>query len=160
MEKYHVVNDLLYIGKGSFTKDIIRKYGAYASHDNKKLDPLIVPILNILHQKGYETEFSCSGHYKPDIWVNKKTKQTRETYSVFIYILFHGLYRFNDIPKGFIEDISKPNEIAHYHRLSIQISNNNYMKLKKLKDEEALISNITKYLNSLLKWAKKLPEVK
>ena len=145
MEKYHVVNDLLYIGKGSFTKDIIRKYGAYASHDNKK---------------GYETEFSCSGHYKPDIWVNKKTKQTRETYSVFIYILFHGLYRFNDIPKGFIEDISKPNEIAHYHRLSIQISNNNYMKLKKLKDEEALISNITKYLNSLLKWAKKLPEVK
>ena len=93
-------------------------------------DKEIAEAISLLNKKGYETYASCSGHYKIEFYewfdedinkleefknnpriIIKNIKENSFDYwsevdKTHSYILFKKQYKFNNLPAGFIEEIS------------------------------------------------------
>ena len=85
------------------------KYGNYrykcpikkcSSYDMVEIDDLILPIIKILNQKGYKTEYCCSGHL---------TERDTNTYIVFDKNTIPKI-----IPKDFILENEEYYKIMEY----------------------------------------------
>ncbi len=146
--------------------------------DAFEVDDEIYPILAVLWDKGYKTNFSCAGHdrfnkaytikvtdeeyekYKNEkniILVNKE--EGFKTILVIqlmteIYIMFKENYMFDNIPEGF-----------SVKRIDLISSNEKHMKIGKVinfyeQSDEATNSELHTSREKLLTWAKNLPNIK
>lgn len=100
----------------------------------EEIDNLMYPILCVLNAKGYETEFSCSGHANGP--------------SFDVYILFKKVYVFDTIPVDF-----KLSDYKNHSVLRHRLTASEFLKLKK----RNLVSSLIDKLNQeLIEWANNL----
>lgn len=100
------------------------------------VDKGIQEIIRILNEKGYDTQYCCESHEPMDK----------------IYIMFRGRYGFGEtlpMPKGF--KYIKSNNMMEY-KYGIDNKTRKKMSMEEFETEKHL------YLESLLAWAKALPE--
>lgn len=100
----------------------------------KKIDERIKETIELLNEKGYETEACCSGH-------------TGERY-VSTYILFGKQYSFDTLPENFI---LTENKFRIYTRTSINFK---FTCLDKV-----TAKFLKKINNDLYEWASSLPDI-
>ena len=138
-------------------------------------DKEIAPAISLLNKKGYETYASCSGHYKIEFYewfdedinkldeyknnpriIIKNIKENSFDYwsevdKTHIYVLFKKQYNFNELPDGFIEEISND-------RTSLSCEINFYNETGNKKKRNIVEKEIKEKCNILKKWVEKLPK--
>ena len=103
------------------------------------VDEMIAPALIELNRKGYETLFSCSGHF------NRKYLDN--------YVAFAEHVELTSAPEGF--ELEKfPSDEGMRTIVRLNLSEEEWEKF----DQEARIVRITENNLALLRWAKGLPE--
>lgn len=111
--------------KKDFIKDICEKYNS--------IDEEMIPILIELNEKGYMTDFSCSGHLEE---IEKDGRYN-------VYLVFHNLYNIDIKEIPFLENCKIEGRIINWY------GNKNGTIEEKENDRKRL-------MKELLEWTKKL----
>ena len=136
---------------GNERTDFIMKLESNLNRD--EIDEMIFPAVELLNKKGYETKFSCSGHF--DINRYEGT-----------YIIFYE-NDFPFLPAGFVmeslpaKDFSEPTAEERKNGFLWHIEPVTIYRLKKERfgtNRYKLFSEILKANLDLLQWAMKLPD--
>ena len=98
-----------------------------------EIDELMIPIIQILNQKGYITKYCCSGHYD---YIHPNS-----------YIMFEDWVELPYIPDGFIKEEKEEGE-------NIIIRSTLPLRTPTLEDFKSICDNA----KTLLDWAISLPD--
>lgn len=116
------------------------KNSCQALYDLAEIDEMMLPVIEILNQKGYRTGYCCSGHYK-DFVVQQ-------------YILFESFVNLEDF-------VNKPDMFYMYTekdfgRVILELKQEYIDGINKVQQ----IVNIHKSIIQLIEWADSLPNIK
>lgn len=144
----------------NYTKHNIKKYAhkyinisetdfKVQNRHYKTIDYLMYPILKILNDKGYITIYSCSGHINPNIFYSP-------------YILLASTNKpidFVSKPTNWNIIINKrlPNNIVFNVKKNYKLVFEFHWRLKTFNYKKA-VKYMQRYLKSMYKWAKELPQ--
>lgn len=119
------------------------------NHIRYRADNGIIPVLKVLHIKGYKTVMCCSGH----------VDNTGGMYSTFVTIGFNGRkpYTLPEPPPYFVIEDLILNNVHSGYKIHVKVPRG-WLKLPY--SEEEATNFVMRNRANLLHWAEQLPSLK
>lgn len=161
---------MIYMNKETF--DLSEGYDSNKENEYVEIDENIAMAISILNKNGYTTEFCCGGHpYIDELYSNEVLDRDEYGYDIsspiLFYVLFNGLYNFNDIDTDIFSveyktSKDKENELESISSTTTIRLSTEFRKTKKSEINSYDKSfDIIKYINlSFLEYVKSLPNAK